>query len=347
MINFCLTQRGSDSNPEVSMTTFKSMIARGLLAWCVTGVGLSSVSPGALAQLNVVASSKAAHALVATVMGDVATPRVLISGQASPHNYALKPSDAMAANGARVFFRLSEQLEPFTAKLAKALPASVRLVSLQNAPGVVVLDRRDGGSFEGHGGSEHKGHDHNHASVKKTADKAAPNGDAHSWLDPRNASAMLDHIANVLAEVEPDKASIFKANAQAGKLRLVNLEAELSAELKDVAGKPFVVLHDAYQYFEARFGLTAIGSITVNPETAPSGKRLSAVRSKMKQSGAACLIGEPGMQPKVIAAVIEGTKARSVQLDPEATQLVASAALYEASLRDLAKGFIQCLTPAL
>jgi zinc transport system substrate-binding protein len=324
----------SSSRPIAAIGTSRLILAAALSV---------AVAGPAAAELKVVVSSKPAHSLVAAVMGTTGTPSVLVAGPASPHSYAMKPSDAKAVNGAAVFFRISEGLEPFTAKLVKALPKSVRVVSLQDAVGIIMLDRREGGAFEEADGHAHGGHKHGAVKKKGAAVEAEDERDPHVWLDPRNASAMVDQIVAVLSAAEPANAATFKANGDATKARIEALALELERDLKPAAGKPFVVLHDAYQYLEKRYGLTAVGSIAVSPEAAPSGKRLAAVRKKITDAGAACVFAEPGMQPKIVAAVVEGTRAKSVLLDPEGTQLPAGAALYEALMRGVAKGMVSCL----
>lgn len=313
-----------------------------LLAATYAALAFGTISVSA-ADTKVVASSKPAHALVALVMGDKGAPAVIVGGTASPHSYAMKPSDAQSVNGAAVFFRISEGLEPFTSKLLKSLPKSVRVVSLQEAPGLQLLDRREGGAFETHGHGEHKEHGKRKGGKAGSSQhEAGDETDPHFWLSPRNAIAMVDYIASVMSEADRANAAAYKANAATAITGLQALDAELERELKPYAGKPFAVLHDAYQYFEQRYGLTAVASIAVNPEAAPSGKRLSAVRKKLADTGASCVMAEPGMQPKVVAAVIEGSKAKSVVLDPEATQLKPGPELYDGLMRGLMAGVKAC-----
>jgi zinc transport system substrate-binding protein len=324
-------------SPPSSTRSRPAGARRGRLPIGLAAGGLAASAVAAHAEIKVVASSKPIHALVASVMGATGTPTVLVGGSASPHSYSMRPSDAKAVNGAQLLFRVSESLEPFTAKLVKSLPKSVRVVSLLDAPGLTLLDRRETGAFEGH---EHDGHGASGAKAGAPEDERDP----HIWLDPANALVLLDHIAAVLAEAEPADAAIFKANAAATKSRVAALWDELAGDLKPYAGRPFVVLHDAYQYFERRFGLVAVGSIAVSPEVAPSGKRLSAIRRKIADTGAHCVFAEPGMQPKVVAAVIEATPAKAGMLDPEATQLPAGAGLYDDLMRGVAAGIKACFT---
>jgi zinc transport system substrate-binding protein len=273
------------------------------LAWATNASMAQDAKP------RVLATIKPVHSLVAKVMGATGTPTLIVDGNASPHTYSLKPSDAKALADAEIIFRVSERLEPFTAKVRN--PGS-RLVSLIDAKAVTTLKARSGGPFEKH---EHmakasQGHDHDHAQKGAAID-------GHIWLDPDNAKAMLDSIATTLSAKAPANAATYKANADAAKKDIDALAIEIAASLKGLESKPYIVFHDAYQYFERRFGLTAAGSITADPDTPPSGKRLFDIRKKITSLGATCVFGEPNFDAKVITTVTQGTAAKIGSLDPE------------------------------
>jgi zinc transport system substrate-binding protein len=290
------------------------------------------------AETRVVVTSKPIHSLVASVMGAMGQPTLLVSGSASPHTYAMKPSDAKAVNAATVFFRVSEDLEPFTAKLVKSLGPSVRVETLADAPGLRRLEKREGGAFEDHAGhAAHKGH---HTKAGATDQ---PEIDTHLWLDPDNAAAMAARIAQVLGETDPANAAQYGANAKALAARNVALAADLRRALAPLGGRRFIVFHDAYQYFEAWAGLSAAGSVTTNPEVQPTGKRLSTLRAKIKAAGVACVFAEPQFQPRVIAAVTEGLAVRTGTLDPEGATLEPGPELYAQLMRKLAAELVSCL----
>jgi zinc transport system substrate-binding protein len=317
---------------------FRVLMA-GLLA---SAVGVSQAAAQGAAP-RVVVTSKPIHALVAEVMRDVGAPDLLVDGNASPHTYSMRPSDAKRVNRAEVFFRISEGLEPFTAKIVRALPRSVRVSTLAEAPGVKHLPRRAGGAFEvrKRGHSHGHGHSHDHGSHAKSA------YDAHVWLDPDNAKAMTAAIAAVLAERAPAHAARFRANAEALSVRLDDLGRKLAADLAPVGSRPFVVLHDAYQYLEHRFGLNAVGSILVDPDEQPSAKRISDLRKRVASLGAVCVFAEPGHHPRTISSVIEGTRSRTAVLDPEGTALTPGPNLYFELMSGLATAMKDCLaTPA-
>jgi zinc transport system substrate-binding protein len=262
-------------------------------------------------------------------MDGVGTPRLLVDGAASPHSFALKPSGVRAVQNADVFVRVSESLEPFTTKIVSGLPESVDVVTLEEAPSLRLLDRRTSGTF----GTHRHGNDNSSGNGK----------DGHIWLDPDNAKAIVSHLAQVLAEAKPEAAVRLRANAEKVNARIDALAASLEAELGPLRHKPFVVFHDAYQYFERRFGLDAVGAITLSPELQPSAKRLKELRRKIKSLAAVCVFAEPMFQPNLVAAVTEGTSARSGTLDPHGNGLEPGADLYFELMANMGAGLKACL----
>jgi len=287
--------------------------------------------------LNVVATIKPIHSIVASVMQGVAKPTLLVDGAASPHTFSLKPSDARALAAARVVFRVSDAIDPFMSKVAKSLPKSVEVVVLDKAPGLTLHRIRRGGPFEVDDEGTSGGH-HGHAH-----DKSGLGIDGHIWLDPSNAALIAFHVADVLGKAQPDAAARFKSNADALARDLATLTPELSERLSPLAGRSFVVFHDAYQYFEKRFGLHAAGSVTVSPDLAPSVMRLSALRTKIGRLKAACVFAEPQFEPRLIVTITENTTAKRGVVDPLGASIPAGVGHYPALLRKMAADFAQCL----
>lgn len=286
--------------------------------------------------LKVVVTIKPVHALVAGVMQGVAMPELLVKGASSPHDYALKPSDARQLNHADIFFRVSESLEPFTARIAQALPKSVEIVTLVETPGLMLLPMRTSATFEGHAGPGHE-HSHHHA------DAGGEAVDAHIWLDPENAVVLIDRIEAALSARSPGHAAAFKANAASLKQKIVALDRELGDALGPVASRPYIVFHDAFQYFESRYRLSVAGSIAVSPESSPSGRRLTELRQKVRSLRAACVFGEPQFDRRLVDTVIEGTSARTGTLDPEGSGLEPGPDLYFVLMRRLVDDLRGCL----
>lgn len=287
----------------------------------------------------IVATTKPVHSLVAQVMEGVGPTGIVVDGAASPHTYAMRPSDARLLARATIVFRMSEAVEPFTAKAVKALPKAVEVVTLAEAPGVKRLKRRTGATFET---DKHASHGHGHGASKVGNEDA----DGHVWLDPANAKAMIAHIAARLSARDPANAAAYRANADKAAAALDSLSADLARDLEPVARLPYIVFHDALQYLEARYGLTAVGSITTNPDVPPSGKRLAELRKKVQGLSAVCVFAEPNFETRVVQSIIEGTSARTGSLDPEGTQIAAGPEFYGNLMRKIAAGMRSCLLPS-
>jgi len=282
---------------------------------------------------RVVATIKPIHSLVAAVMGDLGTPALIVKGGASPHTYSLKPSDAAALEAADLVFWTGHGLELFLEDALETLAVKAEVIQLVLNPGLELLPVREGGAFEPHA-DEEEGH----------AEEAGHGEtDMHFWLDPLNATKLTAAIADALAGADPEHGDTYFANAEAYNDDLRALTAELDAALADVKAKPFIVFHDAFQYFERRFGLSIVGSITVTPDSMPGAQRVGELREKIKQSGVTCVFAEPQFQPAIVSTVIEGTGAKAGELDPEGANLDEGPGLYRQLLENVVAGLKQCL----
>ncbi|MDO9418651.1 MAG: zinc ABC transporter substrate-binding protein [Pararhizobium sp.] len=303
---------------------------------------------------NVVVSIKPVHSLVAAIMQGVGEPSVIVDGAASPHTFSMKPSNAAALQDADVVFWVGHGLEAFLEKPLEALGSNARIVELDDAPGLEKLKFREGGAFEAHddGDEAHEGEEagHDHATEEKTTEAGHKHEhehgdtDMHLWLDPANAKAMAAEIEKTLAEVDPANAAAYKANAVALNTKLDTLDTEIAGTVSSVKDKPFIVFHDAYQYFEHRYKVKVAGSITVSPETIPGAERISEIQAKVKELGATCVFAEPQFEPKLVTVVLEGGTAKSGVLDPEAATLTAGPDLYFDLMRGIANSLKDCLS---
>lgn len=291
----------------------------------------------AMAAPEVVASTKPIHSLVAAIMGDVGTPALIVKGAASPHTYSLRPSDAAALESANVVFWTGHGMELFLADALETLSTEATVVELAKSPGITLLPVREGGAFEAHSHGDEE-HDHAHEDPDEHGE-----GDMHFWLDPENAKLMVTQIATVLSETDPENATTYQLNAATELARLDDVTAELREMLAPVEGRPFIVFHDAYQYFEGRFGLEVAGTVTVSPEAMPGAARIDALRAKVAELGATCVFAEPNFEPAIVRTIVEGTDARSGILDPEGASLTEGVDLYPNLLRSLASGIVECL----
>lgn len=298
----------------------------------------------------VVTSIKPVHSLVSAIMQGVGTPELIVDGAASPHTYNMKPSNARALQNAKVVFWVGPGLEAFLEKPLEAIGSDAVVAELDKAPGLTKLKFREGGAFEPHDDGDHDdedhhdgdGHDHAHADADHDHDHEA--FDTHLWLDPQNAKAMAAEITTTLVAADPANALTYQANAKTLDDRLDALDKEITGIVSPVKDKPFIVFHDAYQYFENRYHVRVAGSITVSPETIPGAERIAEIHKKVGELGATCVFAEPQFQPRLVDVVIEGTKAKAGVLDPEAATLDAGPDLYFNLMRGIANSMKDCLS---
>lgn len=295
--------------------------------------------PAAAAEApKVVASIKPIHSLVAQVMKGVGEPALLVTGAASPHTFTMKPSDAKLLRDAKLVVWVGPDLETFLVKPLKASGAPD--LPLIDASGLTLLDEREGGVWEPHDHG-HGAEEHHHDAKDHGAEDHEVN--THLWLSPANAKAIVAAVAGALAKIDPANAATYAANAEGEARSIDALDSELAKTLAPIKTKPFVVFHDAYQYLEARYDLSTVGSITVSPDRQPSAKRLSEIRGKLKTLGAVCVFSEPPFEPALVDTLIQGTGARKGALDPEGALLDAGPGLYATLMRNNAKALVDCL----
>ena len=328
-----------------------------ILLWAAGSFSFSAAN----ADVSVVTSIKPVHSLVSSVMEGVGTPTVIIEGAGSPHTYSLKPSQARQLQDADLVFWMGDELETFLEGPIKNIAKSATSIKLIDSHGLKKIKFREGGMFDEHDDhDDHGGHDdHGHDKHAKDDhddhghDKHAKGGhddhghgefDPHVWLDPINAKAIVHEIEEALVKVDPKNAKKYEANADRIAKEMDKLVEELREQLKPVQEKGFIVFHDAYQYFEKRFGVSAIGSITVSPEVMPGAERVSELRKKIMDLSAACVFSEPQFEPKLVKTLVEGTGARTGVLDPLGTSLTKGPDLYPQLVREMARSLKECLS---
>lgn len=327
---------------------------KSILIPLMASVAIAAAASGATAAPNVVVSIKPVHSLVAAIMQGVGEPQLIVDGAASPHTYNLRPSNARTLEKADLVFWVGPGLEAFLQKPLEALASKATVVELEDAKGLEKLPFREGGPFEAHdhgeeGHGEHEGHAeeagaHDHGNDHGHDDHEHGAYDTHLWLDPANAKAMAQEIETALITADAGNAAIYQANTKKLIDDIDTLDTEIADTVKPVKDKPFIVFHDAYQYFEHRYGVKTAGSITVSPETLPGADRVSQMQEKVRQLGATCVFAEPQFEPKLISVITEGTAAKSATLDPEAATLEPGPDLYFKLMRGIAGSLKDCLS---
>lgn len=321
-----------------------------LIALVVLPVALRAESP------RVVADVAPVHSLVAQVMAGVGEPGLLLQPGASPHGYAMRPSEAAALQAADLVVWVGPELTPWLDRALETLGGDANRVALLQADGTLRHDVRETATFK-HGHDDHDhgegGHDdHGHEEHKaKHADHDAHGHDdhdhhgpvdPHAWLDPENARVWLDLIADALARLDPDNAQTYRDNAASARNELAALGNEIRKTLEPVHGTAFLVYHDAYQYFERRFDLRAAGAVAVSDAATPGPARMAELRDLVAETAPRCAFFEPQFSPRLVETLAQGTGIRQAELDPIGQALMPGPALYPDLLRGMAEVIANC-----
>lgn len=274
---------------------------------------------------RVVATIPPIHSLVAMVLEGIAEPDLIVKGFASPHNYAMAPSDASKVAHADIIFWAGPSLEGFLVKSMNNLDATTRVVALGDA--------EPSESHADHAEKEHKHtHEHHHDGP-----------DQHFWLSPARAKQALELIATALTETLPTQSQLINTNKETALATLAALEAELKSVVDPIRGEQAVVLHDAYSQFTEHFGLKPLIALSVTPEHRPGPAQLRKIRHTIQEHNIRCVFREPQYPKRYTALLIEGSSAQEGTLDPLGGDLTPGAKLYAELMTRLAKSLRDCM----
>ena len=339
---------------------------------------LTLLSP-ANAEIKVVASIKPIHSLASYLMDGVGTPDLIVDGYASPHGFALKPSHAKMLQEADIVFWVGEDLENFLEKPLGSIAKKAEKIELLQIKGLEILKFRERNIFDGHDDHGHKdddhddhakkeddhddhGHDDEHKDEHKedghdehghedehkedSHDEHGHEGHAHGefdphiWLDPLNAKVILKEMAEHLIENDEKNASTYKKNLKKGLKDLDKLVKNVKSDLnKDFKS---IVFHDAYQYFESRFGVNVLGAFTVNTDVLPGAEQLAEIREIIEHDKVTCVFSEPQFNPDIVNAVAKDMNISTGVLDPLGATLDPGKDLYFDLIKNMSKSFKGC-----
>jgi len=307
---------------------------------------------------GVVTTIQPINSLVSAVIGNTGKTISLIPVEVSPHEYKLKPSDTKKLQNANIIFFVSDHLESSVTKVFENLPKNIKIINLMEDAGIKHLAIRDNEAWErhdhhhGHGdhddhdkhAKKHDDHDHDkHAKKHDDHDDHEKEDDVHIWLSPDNAVKIIKKINKELSLYFPENAETYDKNANQMIKEINQLKVELKKELSGIKDKPYIVFHDAYQYFETSFGLNAAGSVALEGDIASSPKQISIIKDKIVKLKASCVFQEPQFDSKLVKIVVEGTNAQIGTLDPLGVNIKSGENFYLQLLKNMAKSLKDCL----
>ncbi|ULT70677.1 zinc ABC transporter substrate-binding protein [Pseudomonas sp. BC42] len=283
----------------------------------------------AQAEVRVLTSIKPLQLIAAAVQDGVAVPEVLLPPGASPHNYALRPSDVRKVQSVDLLYWIGPDMEGFLPRVLKG--RSLPSVAVQDLPGMKLRHFAEDSHSNAEDADEHD-HDHRPGTL-----------DAHLWLSPVNARVIASRMAADLSAADPANAARYQSNLKAFNERLDALDARLKTRLAGIAGKPYFVFHEAFDYFEDAYGLKHTGVFSVAAEVQPGAQHVAAMRARLQQVGKTCVFSEPPLRPRLAETLVAGLPVTLAELDALGGYTPATAQGYEQVLEKLGNDLAGCL----
>ena len=302
------------------------------------------LSFSAKADIKVATTIKPLHSLVSSVMDGVSEPSLIIEGTNNPHTFVFKPSHAKLLEEADMVFWIGEDLEAFMEKPLDSLASNAKKIAFMDLASIEKLKFREENIFDDHDDhDDHDGHDDEHEGHDDHAGHEGHNHgefDAHIWLDPMNAKEMVHEIAHELSELDPSNKEIYEANANKTLKSLDKLIEDVDKAVpKDIS---YIVFHDAYQYFEKRFGVSSVGALTLNPDVLPGAKQIADVQDLISDKGIKCIFSEPQYNPKIIETLASDMNISTGIMDPLGAYLEKGNTMYFDLIKQISSSIDKC-----
>ena len=296
----------------------------------------------AKADIKVVTTIKPLHSLISSVMEGVGEPSLIIEGTSNPHTFVFKPSHAQLLEEADIVFWIGEDLEAFMEKPLDSLAGNATKISFMELSSIEKLKFREENIFDDHDDHGHDDHDGHEDEHEGHDDHGHHHGefDAHIWLDPSNAIEMVSEISHELSEIDPDNAAKYEQNANKAIASLNNLINEINSSIPKDAS--YIVFHDAYQYFENRFGVSSAGALTLNPDVLPGAKQIDAIQDLIQDENIKCIFSEPQYNPKIIETLAADMKISTGIMDPLGAFIEQGPEMYQNLILDIANSLKDC-----
>jgi zinc transport system substrate-binding protein len=159
-------------------------------------------------------------------------------------------------------------------------------------------------------------------------------------LDPINAKAMLNEMAEHLIENDTKNEAKYKSNLAKALQEIDKLTIDVMTDLSSSVAS--IVFHDAYQYFEKRFNVNILGAFTVNTDVMPGAEQLAEIREIIEHDKVACVFSEPQFNPDIIKAVAKDMNIKTGVVDPLGATLDPGKDLYFNLIRNMSASFKGC-----
>jgi zinc transport system substrate-binding protein len=250
-----------------------------------------------------------------------------------PHNYVITPADLKAVAQADIIVANGLGLELFLDDLLRTNPKA-RLITISDDCDVLEARSPDphkhgehghtateheheGEEDEGHERGEHDKHDEPTASQPSHADEHPDHElNPHVWVSPVQAMRQIRSLARQLAEADPDRAAVYKANSEAYITRIESLHRRMVEASAGFANRRIVTFHDAFAYLARDLNLEVAATLTIDPTTPPSAQAMASVIETIRQGKVGAIFYEPAYSDSTARTISRDTGVPAFPLNP-------------------------------
>jgi zinc transport system substrate-binding protein len=232
------------------------------------------------------------------VSGERGEVNLLLPPGSEIHTWQPRPSDIIRLSSADLFIYIGADLEPWLHDLLKSV-RNPNLRVLEASRGIPLVDEE---------GIVHKAHELEHGAY-----------DPHIWLDFKNDQRIVDKIAAVLSEMDPEGSPVFKRNAFIYKEKLQNLDQKFKNGLMDCVHRTIILAgHGAFGYLARSYNLRQISLYGLSPDSRPTPKKLIKVVELAKKYRIKVIFFEIRVREELAKVFAEEVGARTLVLNPGA-----------------------------
>ncbi len=268
--------------------------------------------------MSVISTIRPLAFIAQAILGADGQAQSIMDAQDSPHHFTLTPSDRLRVADSDLVIWIGPALEVELADFMAGLEADRPVLRVLQLDDLQIRELESGET------------------------------DPHFWLSPDNADVIAQALAQQLSASYPQQASVFADNLQRFQSALDDANTGIAAALRQISSPNYVVYHDAYQYFEAHYGLSHALALVDNPEVEPGMRAILAKRAQLDSLQPTCLLLEPDARQALVDTLLrERRSLQVVTIDPLGYDITISAGAYIALLESVATAFTDCLSPAI
>lgn len=237
---------------------------------------------------------------------------VLLTRGQSPHGFTMKPSHALALQQADIIVTVGSGVDQWAQKAIENAKQShsAEVVRMTDISGMTLIEGGD--DDDEHGAHDHVLHEEHH----DEGDDALMNINPHLWLDIGNIEKLVEAFSNALQKKDESRAGEIARQTQTWLAKLQMTDNDIKQQLSPVKQVPYLVLHNAFVYFEKRYGLNNKGALHNSAERKAGVKRLVDVDDMIQSGKVKCVFQEPQLSNKQLTGLIKGSNVRLGTLDP-------------------------------